>query len=505
MGLPRFPGGLSLPGWKPAAAGIARLPLPPVLRVPLLQHAGLPCEPCVAVGERVARFQPLGRVPAGALGAAVHSPAGGRVRAIEPGPTALPGRPEALHVLVEVETGDTGEAWRLPPLDPLGTPAEAVLERLAEAGVAGLGGAGFPAADKLAAARRLLILNGAECEPVVASDAALVQHHAGDLVQAAHLLARCCGAGDWVLALEAGMEAAIAAARQALAAAGEEAARRLVVLPDRYPAGAERSLILAVAGLELPEGELPRQHGVLVQNVATAVAALRAVRDGEPLVSRLVTAGGPGLRGAGVWEVAIGTPAHWLAKAAGGWALEALVLRAGGPMMGTVLPDAEVAIGKTTIALTAWPAPPASPPRPCIRCGDCAGVCPARLLPQQLHARLQARDRSGALALGLMACVECAACDVVCPSAIPLSAGFRAAREAEREHRFRQRQAEAAKQRFEARTARLEREAEAQARADAEDRTKRLSSAAARALAKARARRGDAGKDGGGDGRGGAA
>lgn len=517
MILRRFFGGLVLPAMKPAPDGVRRLPLPPRLRVPLLQHAGAACEPCVAIGERVARWQRIGRVPDNTPGADVHAPAAGVVVAIEPGPVALPGTPQALHVVIDVDATER-DAWArgtlaaegdgkdeastaFPPLDGRTAPVEALRRRIADAGVVGLGGVGVPSAEKLAAGCRLLILNGAECEPVVACDDALLRERAAEVIAGGRLLARLCGATRIVLAIKPHLAATLQAMLDAEANTGAHTrgdadarpglgtpAPALALLPDRYPIGGERPLIHAITGEEVPDNGLPRDIGVLVHNVGTAFAAWRAVVRGEPLVSRLVTVGGDGIDATATFEVAIGTPLAALGEALGGWRDDAAVLRAGGPMMGVALPDDGVAIGKTTIAATVWRAPVARTALPCIRCGDCATVCPSRLQPQLIHARLQAGDAAGADALGLIACIECGACDAVCPSAIPLTAGFRVAREAAWRAAYRRWKADAARQRFERRIERLQREAEAAATSQAQ-RMKRVSGAAAAALAKARAKR----------------
>lgn len=507
MSLHRFFGGVSLPALKPAPAPLRRLPLPDQLRVPLLQHADTACEPCVAVGDPVRRFQRIGHRAAEGLGADVHAPAAGRVVALERGPVALPGTPDAMHVVIAVDAA-AAQAWRsgdsdanddarMPALDPRTASLDLLRQRLADAGLVGLGGAGFPTAEKLAAGHRLLILNGAECEPVVACDEALLRERADAVLSGGRLLARLAGATRLVLAMEQRMASALPAVHAAMATASHEAtegpAIELALLPDRYPAGGERQLIQALTGDAVPDGGLPRDLGVLVQNVATAAAAWRAVVHGEPLVSRLVTIGGDGVAEAATFEVALGTPASHLAHAVGGWRDDATVLRAGGPMMGVALPQDDVAVIKTTIALTAWrgDAHGRARPRPCIRCGDCANACPSRLQPQLLHARLQAADGTdlaGAMALGLGACIECGACDAVCPSAIPLTAGFVAARRDARLGEHQRAQAEAAKARFERRIERLQREADEAAQQQSQ-RVKRVSGAAAAALAKARSKR----------------
>lgn len=506
MGLRRFFGGIALPAMTPAASPVERLPLPARLRVPLLQHTGVEAEACVAIGERVARFQRIGRMAEGETGADVHAPAAGVVVALERSPVAMPGTPLAMHVVIQVDAApaaahhEAPDDARLPPLDPAGAPIDALRARIADAGIVGLGGAGFPTVAKLDVGRRLLILNGAECEPVVACDEALLRERASEVLDGGRLLARLCGATRILLAMEERMVSALPAVRAALA---ETADIELVLLPDRYPAGGERQLIQALTGEQVPDSGLPRDLGVLVQNVATAYAALRAARNGEPLVSRFVTVGGDGLDAATTFEVAIGTPASALAAALGGWRPDAAVLRAGGPMMGVALPDDDVAVGKTTNAMTAWRdaaqagSGNATAAQPCIRCGDCASACPARLQPQLLHARLVALDAPGAQALGLVACIECGACDTVCPSAIPLTAGFVAARREARLGVFQREQADAARRRFERRVERLQRECEQASLAQAA-RLKRVSGAAAAALAKARAKRDAAGSTPGG-------
>ncbi len=506
MGLQRFFGGLTLPAMTPAPAPVRCLPLPARLRVPLLQHAGVEAEPCVGVGERVARFQCLGRVPPDSLGAAVHSPAAGVVVGFERGPVALPGLPEALHVLIDVGSGVAGHSAdgtfpeiRLPPLSPHDAPLGELRARMAEAGIVGPGGVGWPSAEKLVAGRRLLILNSLECEPVIASDEALLREHADDVLAGGRMLARLCGATRIVLAVGQGMRSALAAVRESLqrenTTAGIHSGRiiELQPMPNRYPAVSERQLILALTGEDVPDDGFPDDLSVLVQNIGTAFAALRAVRDGEPLVSRFVTVGGNGMDNAAVFDVAIGTPASALGDALGGWREDAVVLRAGGPMMGVALPDDSIAVAKNTSAITAWcalstPNSTTNHAQPCIRCGDCATVCPSRLQPQLLHARLQGGDAKAAWSLGLGACIECGACDAVCPSAIPLTAEFGLAQSLERLSMHKRQKADAARQRFERRIERLRKAADDAASTQA-SRVIRSSGAAAAALLKARAKR----------------
>ena len=494
MRLHRFHGGLALAGHKAESTrrGLQACPLPPVLRVSLLQHAGLAAESCVAPGERVARGQRIG-IATDAFGADVHAPAAGRIAAIEAAP--MPGGALAPHVRIEVEAGALADA-ALPALPDDSRP-EALLQRLRDAGLVGLGGAGFPTAEKLSAHRELLVLNGAECEPWIACDDALLREHADEVVRGGRLLARVAGAGRVLLAVEDDMPEAIAASRAAIAAHGGGDIE-LVVVPTRYPEGGERQLIQVLTGREVPRGGLPRDIGVAVHNVATARAAWRAVALGEPLTCRIVTVTGPGVASPGNFLVPLGTSVAHLVASAGGYTPAARRLLLGGPMMGLALPHDDFPLGKTHQCVLVLDGPEAEdrqPELPCIRCGDCARACPPRLLPQQLHWQVQAGQFERALDHGLFDCIECGCCDLACPSHIPLVERFRQAKAAVREREAGAIRAEDARQRFEHRRQRLEREAaEREARLAARQAAASPDAVAA-ALERARARR--AGADGG--------
>jgi electron transport complex protein RnfC len=483
MRLGRLWRGLALPTLKPATTAVRRLPLPPRLRVPLLQHLGAPAQPCVTLGERVARFQCLGRMPVGVAGAPVHAPAAGRVVGFEDGPVALPGTPWARHVVIEVEPG--GARHPFPRLDPREAPLATLRARLVDAGVVDLAGIDVAAHGGEGTPALLLVLDGVDAEPVVASKASLIVEHASDVLDAGALLARLYGAHRRVLAVPACLAEAIAARREDGADAFE-----LAVFSDEGEPGPLAHRLMALADRDRRAGCPSDIPSLRVVDVGAALAALRAIRDGEPPVSRLVTVGGNGVHGAAVFEAAIGTPMAFLGEALGGWREDAAVLRAGGPMTGIVLPDDQVAVGKTTAAVTAWRLDDRAirDPQPCIRCGDCAEVCPSRLQPQALHASLRAGDAAAAEAQGLAACIACGACDAVCPSAIPLTRSFLSAREAHHDAEQRRQVANAARERFERRVARLARDAE-EAASTQSARVRRVSGAAAAALAKARAKR----------------
>jgi electron transport complex protein RnfC len=491
MRLHRFHGGLRLDGHKAESTRNPPMacPMPPRLSLSLLQHAGLPAVACVAVGDRVVRGQCIG-VAEGGAGADVHSPCEGRVVAIEAAePPQLPGMP-VLHVVIESAPGAASQ--RLPSLDWQQATPDQLRERIRAAGVVGLGGAGFPTAEKLSAGRELLILNGAECEPWIACDDALLQAHADEVVLGGRLLARAAGAARILLAIEDTMPSALSAARAAIASVGEGAVE-LVVVPTVYPEGGERQLIRVLTGREVPRGGLPRDIGVLVQNVATARAAWRAVACGEPVTDRIVTVTGPGVAAPGNFVVPLGTPVAHLVEQAGGYTDAAARLLLGGPMMGQALAHDQFPIGKQhncVLVLSREDIEDPRPEMPCIRCGDCATACPSKLLPQQLLWHLRARNPERAADQGLFDCIECGCCDLVCPSLIPLTSQFRDAKAGMRQQAAEAARAAAAGERHDARQRRLARESAETARRHEARRAGATSpDAVAAALERARAKR----------------
>ncbi|HMB58118.1 MAG TPA: electron transport complex subunit RsxC [Arenimonas sp.] len=487
--LHRFHGGLSLERNKSQASAIQPCPLPEVLHVPLLQHAGNAAMACVDVGDRVRCGQRI--AIATGLGADVHAPADGTIIAIVAAIPDVPDHAQAPHVQLRCAS-EQGPPIRQPSLDPWNEDVAVLHARIRDAGLVGLGGAGFPTAEKISPRCDVLILNGAECEPYIACDDALLRERANEVVLGGRLLARLIGAQSILLAIEDAMPAALAACAAAISeiAANDIA---LVAVPTIYPEGGERQLIEVLTGKQVPRGGLPRDIGVLVQNVATAAAAWRAVSLGEMLTTRIVTVTGRGVARPGNFEVAFGTPISHLIAQAGGYTDLAARLLLGGPMMGNALPHDDIPLGKTdncVLVLGSEDLRETGIEMPCIRCGDCADVCPAKLQPQQLlwHARSGDIDRSASD--GVFDCIECGCCDLACPSQILLTQHFRETKTAIRIHQRRDAIAVAAGERHARRAQRLQRESDEKALRDAE-RAKTITStdAVTAALERAKARR----------------
>lgn len=477
-----FPAGLPLESHKRADAILPVVALPEPARVvlPLDPGTGAGAEPVVTVGQVVRRGELVGRA-ATAPSADVHASIAGTVIAVGHGSAAVPAG-TCLCVTIAADAAATDAHARVAPPDHATMDPARLTEGLRAAGIAGLGGAGFPTATKLAAGReravRTLLLNGAECEPWITCDDALMQSAADEVVLGAGVLRRACGAHTCIIAIEDDKPAAISAITLALERA-RDAAVTLVVVPAVYPRGAERQLIAAVTGIEAPSGGLPIDAGVVCQNVATAAAAARWATRGEPLLSRIVTVTGSGVVQPCNVRAPLGTPLADLVAAAGGYRDTPLRLIAGGNMTGIALPSDDIGLAKATNCVFVATRRDLGPrleacERACIRCGNCSDACPAGLLPQQLHRAAVADEHLLLRDLGVFDCIDCGLCDYVCPSQIPLAHRFRLARTRVRAATAATRKADAARERHELRLRRLQEEAAAKQRAFEDVRTRAL-------------------------------
>jgi len=459
----RLAGGIHLPTRKQlsTATPIASAPLPRTLIHPLHDIAGRGPQACVRVGERVLRGQPLA-LDVGIQAAMVHAGSSGTVRAIERRPVTDLRRDDALCVIVDLDGVDEALATQPPDTGCWDDP-DVMVAALANAGLAGLGGALYPTGLKLADGRhrglKALIINGAECEPYISCDDMLMRERADEVIAGTLGMLWLSDCPSAIIALEDDKPQALAAMEAAVAACTERSRLAIVTVPTIYPSGGERQLIQLITGEEVPSGCYPPEIGYLCQNVGTAAALADFLATGAPLTSRIVTLTGGGLAHPRNLEARLGTPIADLVAACGGYTGAVSRLIIGGGMTGIAARSDEVPITRATnciIAATAEEVRTQGQEVPCIRCGNCSDSCPARLMPQLLHWHAMRQEDDELQALHLFDCIECGACDVVCPSQLQLTEQFRIAKRRAWQTRADQTRARLAEQRHAARQRRLQ-------------------------------------------------
>ena len=457
--------------------------IPAQLILPLAQHIGAPASPIVNVGDRVLKGQMIAEAK-GFVSAPVHAPTSGTIAAIESRVIPHPSGMSASCIVIDTDGKDewiehhgVEDYSTLSKLD--------LVDRIRQAGIAGMGGAGFPAAVKLSTRDdkpiETLILNGTECEPYITADDILMRERAAEIIAGAEILRHIIKPNkETLIGVEDNKPEGIAALKKAAEGTGIE----IVVFPTKYPSGGEKQLIQILTGKEVPSGGLPSDVGIVCQNIGTATAIYRAIQFGEPLISRITTVTGEACGQAQNYEVLLGTPVQYLLDKSGFDKENCIRLIMGGPMMGYTLQDTAVPVVKTSnciLAPTVAELPPPPPAQACIRCGMCAEACPVSLLPQQMYWFSRAQEHEKLENHQLFDCIECGACSYVCPSNIPLVQYYRASKAEIRQAQQDKIKAERSKERFEARTARLEQEeAEKEAK-----RAARMAAAKAKAAAAA--------------------
>ncbi|BBR40225.1 electron transport complex subunit C [Aeromonas veronii] len=432
--------------------------LPPRLIIPLRQHAGPAGDLLVQVGDKVKKGQPLTRYAKGRT-VPVHASTSGTITEIGNHTVA---HPSGLGDLCVILTPDGEDEWgeRNGKADYWNLERGELLERIQQAGVAGLGGAVFPTHSKLDGRGQLteiLIVNGLECEPYITTDDRLMQQYSGEIMDGIRVLKHLLKPKLTLIGVEDNKPEAI----EQLTRHATDEDVLVKTVPTKYPSGGAKQTIELLTGRQVPKGGRAVDIGIMVLNVATVFAIKRAIIDGEPLIERIVTLTGDSFKKPGNAWVRLGTPVRWLLQRFELQPEAEQRVIMGGPMMGFTLPHAMVPVVKATNCLLAptqaeLPAP--GPEQPCIRCSACADACPATLLPQELYWYSRAKEYDKAEKLNLMDCIECGACAWVCPSEIPLVQYYKIAKDDIREARAEAEKAERAKQRFEAKQARFERE-----------------------------------------------
>lgn len=455
----QFHGGIHPPTNKTQSNGtpIVQAKLPAKLVIPLHQHVGNSANPLVGIGDHVKKGQMIGRAE-GHLSSSVHASTSGTIAAIDMQQVAHPsGIPDLCITLIP----DGEEVWteRETCEDWTALPHTELRHRLRNSGVVGLGGAVFPSDMKLYSHKhkiKTLVINGAECEPYITCDDLLMRERAEEILQGAEMMRALLYAEEVLIGIEDNKPEAIAAMK---AASCNHQNMEVIAVPTVYPGGGAKQLIRVLTGIEVAAGVRSTNMGVQCFNVGTAYSAWRAIRYGEPLISRIVTVTG-NVAHPKNYEALIGTP------------MDALVAQSeplagttgyimGGPMMGVLMPSKEVGLIKATnciIASSDELFPAAKPALPCIRCTRCADVCPSELQPQELYWFSKAKNLDKAEDYHLFDCIECGACSYVCPSNIPLVQYYRFAKSEIWARDASKKAADAARERHEYRESRIERE-----------------------------------------------
>jgi electron transport complex protein RnfC len=407
---------------------IEKATLPKKVIIPMGMHLGAPCEPMVKVGEIVKKGQKIGEGKA-FVSAPAHASISGKVTAVEPRP--WPGGGPMMSVVIESDGKDELYEGVTPsnPLDKL-SPDE-IKSLIREAGITGLGGAGFPTQVKLSPPPEksvdTIIVNAAECEPYITADHRLLLERPEDIVLGLEAVMKATGVKNSFIGIENNKLDAVDSIKKALQ--GKEGIK-VAILATKYPQGGEKQLIKAVTGREVPSGGLPMDVGVIVNNAGTCAAIANAIKTGLPLIERITTVTGSGIRKPKNLLIRIGTPLIDIIEQCGGFKGKPGKVLMGGPMMGLAQSQLEAPAIKGTSGLLVLEKGDVRlyEPSPCIRCARCVDACPINLLPTNLAKFSEKNMWDEAENYHAMDCIECGCCSFVCPAHIPLTQHIRIAK-----------------------------------------------------------------------------
>ena len=447
MAVKTFKRGLHLPERKHATEGkpCETVPPPKQVVIPINQHFGAPNQSLVKVGDQVRRGQKIAdAVNPGPMTVPVHASIAGTVKKIEP--RTQSNNIEGLCIIIEASEVEGGDDF-LPPLDAFSCTKEEALARIREAGIVGMGGAGFPAHIKLNPPANkpidLIILDGAECEPYLTTDEAAIREKTALVIEGLRIIMKITGVNKAVIGMEDNKAALVPLLEKAISSANAGAAVSVELLKTKYPQGGEKMLITAITGKQVPSGGLPMDVGCIVQNVGTTIAIAEAFTLGKPLIERGLTVSGGACKTPKNIYAPIGTIINELPPEFMDIDTENLrKIIFGGPMMGNAVPALSIPIQKNTSGIVMMTAAETHDfeENPCIRCGRCIRNCSCWLSPVMINIGLNSDDMDGAVKAGLLDCIECGSCAYVCPARIKLVQRFRVGKQ-----RFRAAQAQAKK------------------------------------------------------------
>lgn len=413
-----FFGGVHVPDMKAlsADAPIEELPEPPAVTIATCQSLGKPAIPCVAVGETVAKGQLIAKAD-GEISSNVFASISGKVTAI----TSLENECGQQGQFIVIEGDGSGNTQYLLPLsDPS---KEEIIERVRQAGIVGLGGAGFPTAVKLTPRTPVdtFIINGSECEPYLTCDHRVMIEKTDEVVRGARYIAKALGVDRIMIGIELNKPDCIAAFEKY-----DDV--QVVALRKIYPMGGEKQLIYSATGRKVPTGKLPADVGVVVNNVATCLGVCEAIELGKPDLDSILTVSGKAIERTANVLVPVGTPISYIIEKCGGEKSAPKKVVLGGPMTGVAVKSYDLYVKKTTsgILLLTEEEAAAEEPTPCLNCGMCADHCPMHLMPMDTAFYSNAGDFESAEKLGgAMYCIECGVCEYVCPAKRPLIQAIR--------------------------------------------------------------------------------